>query len=395
MRKTIKYLLSTLTVLALLSTISIPKIASASTNLIGNPGFETGSISPWTGAGIYTVVNNNAHTGTYSARVEGTGGNSSFSQTISGLSPNTTYTLTGWFKVASGNVSIGVKNYGGSQIAYSTSNTSYTQQTISFTTGASNTSAEIFLWKGTAGYGYGDDFSVTAPDSTPMPTGISGSWNLVFSDDFNGTTLDSAIWNSNWFGATGQITPPVNSYELAAFDPARVSVGSGSLSLSAISSPVTISGTTYPYRSGLINTNGHKQFTYGAFEARIYLPASSTGVIANWPAFWADGQNWPTDGEMDIMEGLGGQAAYHFISSSGNPGASVSGDYTGWHTFGADWEPGIVKYYYDGVLVGTLTSGITSTPMYLILDYAVGTPYGGPTVIPNTMKVDYVRVWQH
>ncbi|QHW30930.1 family 16 glycosylhydrolase [Paenibacillus rhizovicinus] len=390
----IKKLLGTALALALLLAVtSMPESVTASPNLVGNPGFETGAVSPWTGAGTYSVVSTNASTGTRSARVEGAGGNSAFNQTITGLSPNTAYLLSGWFKAASGNVSIGVKNYGGTQIAYSTASTSYKQQTIAFTTGASNTSAQIFLWKGDAGYGYGDDFSLTLA-SSPVPTGIPGSWNLAFNDEFNGTSLDTSVWNSNWFGAAGAVSPPVNAYETAAYDPAQVSVGGGSLSLATVSKPVTVNGTAYPYRSGLINSNGHKQFTYGAFEARIYLPASGAGVIANWPAFWTDGQNWPTDGEMDIMEGISGQAQYHFHSPSGGPGGSASGDFTGWHTYGADWESGSVNYYYDGALVGTISSGITSSPMYLILDYAIGM-YGGPTLVPATMKVDYVRVWQH
>jgi beta-glucanase (GH16 family) len=71
----------------------------------------------------------------------------------------------------------------------------------------------------------------------------------------------------------------------------------------------------------------------------------------------------------------------------------VKGAYTGWHTYGADWEPGVVNYYYDGVLVGSTKSGVTSSPMYLILDYAVGR-WGGPVKAPATMKVDYVRVWR-
>jgi len=409
--KSYKQLICVLLMFVLLaSSVYMPVYASGSTNLVVNPGFETGSLSPWTGAGTFAVVNNNALSGTYSARIEGTGGNSSFIQTIYGLRPNTTYTVTGWYKVESGSVSIGVINYGDDQIAFSTSSTSYEKETFTFTTGASNTSAQIFLWKGDAGFGYGDNFSVTSSDSdpdtgsdpgtipdpdAPKPIGMPGNWDLVFADEFDGSSLDNNTWSPSWYGAPGEVSLPVNPYEFAAYDPAQVSVESGYLSLTAISNPATINGTTYPYRTGLVHSNGKKQFTYGAFEARIYSPAASEGVMANWPAFWTDGQNWPTDGEMDIMEGLGGQAAYHFISESGNPGFSVPGDYTGWHTFAADWEPGIVNYYYDGVLVGTLTSGITSSPMYLILTYAVGIPYGGPVVIPSTMKVDYVRVWQH
>jgi beta-glucanase (GH16 family) len=173
----------------------------------------------------------------------------------------------------------------------------------------------------------------------------------------------------------------------------QVGVGGGELHLRAVAQPTQVDGTTYPYLSGMVQSDGKVQFTYGAFEARIYLPPS-TGGIADWPAFWTDGQIWPIDGEMDVMEGLGGSACYHFHSLLGGPGGCATGDFTGWHTYGADWEPGSVTYYYDGVEVGQITSGVTLSPMYLILDYAVGGS-GGPTVVPSTMDVDYVRVWQH
>ncbi len=247
----------------------------------------------------------------------------------------------------------------------------------------------------------GTDFSssncsqVSVTHAPPaLPVGIPGSWHLVFNDEFNGTKLDTTKWTPTWVGCTTNgISTPVNVAEFDAYDPAQVSVANGVLSLALIENPVTVCGTDYKYRAGMVQSDGKAQFTFGAFEARVNLPAVA-GVIANWPAVWTDGQNWPTDGEMDIMEGLTGSACFHFHDPSGGPGNCVSGDFTGWHTFGSDWEPGIVNYYYDGKLVGTIHSGITSSPLYLILNYATGT-YGGPVVAPATMQVDYMRVWQH
>jgi hypothetical protein len=52
-----------------------------------------------------------------------------------------------------------------------------------------------------------------------------------------------------------------------------------------------------------------------------------------------------------------------------------------------------VTYYYDGVDVGSITTGITSAPMYIILDNTV---YPGEANITeaDSMDVSYVRVWQ-
>ncbi|MFJ9948413.1 family 16 glycosylhydrolase [Kitasatospora sp. NPDC091207] len=234
--------------------------------------------------------------------------------------------------------------------------------------------------------------TVTTPGGGPL--GIAGSWRPVFADEFNGSAVDSAKWTPNWFGCQTCTTQPVNpDIELAAYAPSQSTVSGGSLHLNIAQQPTTVNGKTYPYRSGMLSSNGKAEFTYGAFEARIYLPADGSQV-ANWPAFWADGHNWPADGEMDIMEGLGGQACYHYHSPSGGPGGCATGNYTGWHTYGAEWKPGAVTYYYDGKQVGQITTGISSSPQYLILNNAVWSG-GGPSATPADMQVDYVRVWQH
>ena len=233
--------------------------------------------------------------------------------------------------------------------------------------------------------------TTTPASGPPQPVGGDpGPWNLVFDSEFAGSSLDSSQWSTGWFGSG--ITPPVNSYEQECYDPNQVSVANGSLELSAIAQPESCGGLTRPYASGLVTTNGTFSFTYGYMEARIWLPGSAS--IADWPAFWADGQSWPTDGEIDVLEGINGRACAHFHNSAGGPGACANGAFArGWHTFAADWQPGSITYFYDGVTLWQDTSGITAAPMYLIVNLALD---GSPSnVAPATMLVDYVRVWQH
>jgi beta-glucanase (GH16 family) len=213
----------------------------------------------------------------------------------------------------------------------------------------------------------------------------------VFDSEFNGSSLDTSQWSTGWFGSG--ITQPVNSYEQECYDPAQMSVANGELDLTAITKAENCGGINRPYASGIVTTDGLFSFTYGYIEARIWLPGSVS--IADWPAFWADGQNWPIDGEIDVLEGLGGKACVHFHNPAGGPGACASGTFTGgWHTFAADWEPGSITFYYDGTEIWQDTSGITSAPMYLILNLALDNSMS-PDTVPATMRVDYVRVWQH
>ena len=225
----------------------------------------------------------------------------------------------------------------------------------------------------------------------PGPPGDPSSWHSIFDDEFNGSSLDRSTWSTGWFGSG--ITPPVNPEELQCYDPAQVVQGNGELDINLIAKSESCGGQTRPYASGLLSTRGSFTYTYGYVEARVWLPGTSS--LSDWPAIWTDGQNWPADGELDVLEGLGGQACWHFHDPLGAPGGCAFGYLGGWHTFGADWERGSVTYYYDGINVGTITSGITSSPMYVILNLAADNAYGGPLQAPATMRVDYVRIWQH
>jgi beta-glucanase (GH16 family) len=222
------------------------------------------------------------------------------------------------------------------------------------------------------------------------PRNASGAWREVFADEFTGSRLDTSRWSTGWFGAG--VTGPVNPFEPACLDPRQVQLpGDGTLTLALVARAQRCAGRERPWSTGLVTTNGKFDYTYGASEARIFLPSSSAGKLVDWPAFWSDGQHWPEDGENDVMEVLGGSVAAHFHSAAGARGFTVPGSWAGWHTFGSVWEPGRVTYIYDGREVGTLTAGITASPMYLVLNLA---PALEGATVQARMKVDYVRVWQ-
>lgn len=245
-----------------------------------------------------------------------------------------------------------------------------------------------------------------AGSAIPAPSWSAGTpWTLVFSDDFTETSLSTTTWTLGWLETTG-VSGPINATptETSSYNSTNVTLpGDGTLHLKVTNNSST---TGYPYTGACVTTNPTTlgsgkgfQFTYGAAEARIYLPADpSTGEIANWPAWWTDGQSWPTDGEIDILEGLGGTAQFHMNSTLDQPGIGgpAPGQSTniysgGWHTYGINWTSAQIDYYFDGVLVGTITTGITSAPMYLIFDYTTG-EFAGPLDFAD-MQVDWVRVW--
>ncbi|HXR14350.1 MAG TPA: glycoside hydrolase family 16 protein, partial [Solirubrobacteraceae bacterium] len=250
---------------------------------------------------------------------------------------------------------------------------------------------------GSGSTGSGSGSTGSGSGSSPQPLGVAGSWHSIFDDEFNSGSLNTSYWLTGW-GGSG-LTGPVNTEERECYSPSQVVVGGGELDLNLIAQPQTNcplqgGGTvSEPYTSGMIHTQGKFAYTYGYFETRVWLPGGSSGV--DWPGVWAVGANWPAGGELDLVEGLSGQACWHFHDPSGGPGG-CAGVYTGgWHTFGADWEPGSVTWYYDGKQVGSVTQGITSSPMFLLATMAVDNTYGGAIQAPATLRIDYIRVWQH
>lgn len=171
------------------------------------------------------------------------------------------------------------------------------------------------------------------------------------------------------------------------------------------------------YTSGRINTYRKFAQTRGRFEARIHLPEGA-GI---WPAFWLLGANfedvgWPQCGEIDIMEYRGqepdilhgslhgpGYSAGHAVT--GSTRLPEGGFPDGFHVFGVEWSEDAITWTLDGEAYRTVTTAdlpggaawVFDHPFFVILNVAVGGHFVGPpdanTTFPQTMRVDWVRVW--
>ncbi len=147
----------------LVTGMEIKMSSSGATVNVKNPGFESGG-SDWTISGGAAVSSTGAHSGTRSAEVSGaTGGY--MSQTIP-VKPNTTYTVTSWIRATAGSGYIGVNSFGSAELNVPHSSSAWTQITITFTTGPTNTTAVIFSWWPGGGQGYVDDFEVKQVGNT-------------------------------------------------------------------------------------------------------------------------------------------------------------------------------------------------------------------------------------
>ncbi|MFF6994719.1 carbohydrate binding domain-containing protein [Streptomyces sp. NPDC008313] len=161
--------------LALTGAVALPGTAHAA-NVLSNPGFESGGLSPWSCAGgTGSVVSSPVHSG--SRALAGAASSSDIakcSQNVA-VKPNTTYSLSGW--VRGSYVYLGVD---GGASTWATSPSAYSKLTVSFTTGASQTSATIYThgWYAQGTY-YADDVVLDGPggdggSDSQAPTAPSG-----------------------------------------------------------------------------------------------------------------------------------------------------------------------------------------------------------------------------
>lgn len=248
--------------------------------------------------------------------------------------------------------------------------------------------------------------------STDETQTVTNFTELVMQDEFNTDGApNSALWNydiGNGVNGWGN-----NELEYYTDRTENVKVENGYLLITA--KEEQFNGSSYT--SAKLTTNGLFEQAYGRFEARIRLPYGQ----GMWPAFWLLGANcdeviWPQCGEIDIME-YRGQEPTTVHGTVHGPGYSA-GDAitksfslendrfdTGFHVFGIEWTSEYINYYVDNKLYNQITPAdvpgewVFNQPFYIIINLAVGGNYVGypnsETVFPQTMLVDYVRVYKN
>jgi beta-glucanase (GH16 family) len=253
---------------------------------------------------------------------------------------------------------------------------------------------------------------------TDVGSSVPAGYRLVWADEFSTPGLpDSSKWAYDTFrNPVGWFNNELQYYADARLE--NSSIADGVLALTAIRERLT-SAADYGnqnFSSARLITQGKFSFTYGFVEVRAKLPCS----LGTWPAIWTLGMpadNWPVNGEIDIMEQRGVSAAdkatvlgtlhmpAHFAGGGLTASRSVPDACTAFHRYQLKWTARQIEIGIDGVVYNTYAkpAGATAStwpfdvPQFILLNLAIGGDLGGPVPAGFTsdrLQVDYVRVYQ-
>jgi|GEM_PF-634213 len=259
---------------------------------------------------------------------------------------------------------------------------------------------------------WSDVWSFTTPSNTITPKG----WVQVWSDEFNYNGLpDSTKWGYDvGTGLSGWGNNELEYYTFKNLNNARVK--DTVLIIEARNEQYNNSS----YTSARLVSADKGDWTYGRFEIRAKLP----GGTGTWPAIWMlstdktyGNGKWPDNGEIDIMEHVGYDpgnviGAVHCNLYNGmnnrqkNAVTAVPDAETAFHVYALEWNKDSINIFVDDVKYFTMineNTGWQAWPFnknfHLILNVAVGGNWGGkygvvPSIFPQQMVIDYVRVFQ-
>jgi beta-glucanase (GH16 family) len=260
-----------------------------------------------------------------------------------------------------------------------------------------------------------DDTKVPFTDAGYVaPTSYAG-YTLAWADEFTSGTLDNTAWTvQTGDGCPGLCGWGNNELEYYTSRPQNLFFQDGKLIMEATKE--VFNGKNYT--STKLITSGKKYFKYGRVDIRAKLPIGQ-GI---WPGLWMLPQNnvygnWPTSGEIDIMEMIGHQAnrAYGTLHYGPGPGSNQIGqNYTlpsgvfndEFHVFSMEWKQDQIKLYVDDHLFSTVNKtdvlpGTTypfNEDFFFIFNLAVGGNWPGSpdatTYFPQWLIVDYIRMYQ-
>lgn len=215
--------------------------------------------------------------------------------------------------------------------------------------------------------------------------GSSANWQLIYSDNFSGTQL-----NSTW----GTYDGPHGGGD-SYYSPGEVTVSNGMLHLWM--ERKTTNGL--PYTTGGVAAFRFAQ-TYGKYVVRVRLPYGKG--VGPYAILWPSSSNGT---QTDLFESPPATKNELFFTNHGTNGGPTT-QLTAMGSFGADfhtltyeWSPNKLQFYVDGVSQGVLTQSIPNQAMWFGMAVACGDAFTGnpdtTTALPVSLDVSMVQIYKY
>ncbi|MEE9349149.1 MAG: glycoside hydrolase family 16 protein [Flavobacteriaceae bacterium] len=237
-------------------------------------------------------------------------------------------------------------------------------------------------------------------------------YQLIWEDEFNGSDINRDDWTFEIWNA-GHVN---NEWQKYVESDDNYKVENGKLHITVTKTDPL--GGFGNYNSTRLISKNKQEFKYGRIEFKAKMPSGR----GTWPALWMLGSNidevsWPKCGEIDVLEYVGYQEnkIHNNIHTQDDYGATANGEAINlstaeenFHIYGITWTSSKIEFYLDDPTNITNTykpSNRTednwpfSQDFFIIMNFAVGGIWGGlqgvdETIWPQTMEVDYVKVYQ-
>lgn len=290
-----------------------------------------------------------------------------------------------------------------------------------------------------------EDFYLDASDDFAQRNNFSqtewflNEFELMFSDEFDGTDIDSTKWNTELVWADTSIINGEQQYFVDTqndpdFGYNPFNFTGSSLIIESVPVPDELRANLpevcdepdpfgvdrCEFLSGALSSHDKYGFIYGYVEGRMRV-SGGAGALSSFYLYhrYPGSDEWLHAPEIDIVEYLGENPfgdeeafqTHHFADVStdivrsaptmsyANPDGSLFSE--GYHTYGVLWEPQLVIWYIDGVEIKRMTGPMVGRQPMNIVTYLVAGSGWAPTpdvddpdLFPLRYEIDYIRAYQ-
>ncbi|RAL58675.1 hypothetical protein DID88_002981 [Monilinia fructigena] len=155
---------------------------------------------------------------------------------------------------------------------------------------------------------------------TSLATSIQGTYQQYAASTYN---LVDTYNSNNFFSAFDFYTGADPTHGYVSYQSQSAASSQGLINTNNGQVYLGVDYSTYNPSAGRasVRLSSKKAYTHGLFIADIaHMPGSICGV---WPAYWLFGPNWPSSGEIDIIEGVN-LAGTNTITLHTGPGCTIN-----------------------------------------------------------------------